>query len=74
VLADGTEAHIGQQLTTKVLKPGDSEQVSVTWIQPPQNQMVTVKAVVDINSVIGDCHPENNITTTTSQVKCSPFG
>ncbi|HEX4386327.1 MAG TPA: CARDB domain-containing protein [Myxococcales bacterium] len=74
VLADGTEAHIGQQLTTKALKPGDSEQVSVTWIQPPQNQMVTVKAVVDINSLIGDCHPENNIATTTSQVKCSPFG
>jgi hypothetical protein len=74
VLADGTSAHIGQALTTKTLKPGDSETVSVNWVQPPQNQMVTVKAVVDQNAVIGDCHPENNTTATASQVKCSPFG
>jgi len=74
VLADGTSAHIGQQLTTKALNPGDSETVSVPWIGAPQNQMVTVKAVVDENAVIGDCHLENNVATTASPVKCSPFG
>jgi hypothetical protein len=74
VLADGSSAHIGQRLTTKALKPGDSETVSVPWFAPPQNQMVTVKAVVDQNAVIGDCHLENNTSITASPVKCSPFG
>jgi hypothetical protein len=74
VLADGTSAHIGQQLTTKALNPGDSETVSMPWIGAPQSQMVNIKAVVDINEVIGDCHLENNTVTTASPVKCSPFG
>jgi hypothetical protein len=74
VLADGTSAHIGQQLTTKALNPGDSQTVTVPWIGAPQNQMVNIKAVVDINEVIGDCHLENNTVTTASPVKCSPFG
>jgi hypothetical protein len=74
MLPDGSEAHIAQKLTTKVLKPGDSETVTATWIAPPQNQAVSVKAVVDQGALIGDCHPANNIATTASPVKCSPFG
>jgi CARDB protein len=74
VLADGSSAHIAQRLTTKALKPGDSESVSAPWFAPPQNQPVTVKAVVDQNAVIGDCHLDNNTSLSASPVKCSPFG
>ncbi|HVI37210.1 MAG TPA: CARDB domain-containing protein, partial [Gaiellales bacterium] len=74
VLDGGQTAHIGQAKTTRVLKPGDSETVSVPWTAPPQSQSVHVKAVVDEQAVIGDCHPENNTVTTTNAVKCSPLG
>ena len=74
VLDNGQTAHIGQGLTTKTLKPGDSETVSVSWPAPPQTQAVRVKAIVDEKEVIGDCHPENNTITTTNPVKCSPLG
>lgn len=74
VLEDGSTAHIGQTQTTRSLKPGDSETVSVPWTAPPQNQGVKIKAVVDEKSLIGDCHPENNTVTSTSPVKCSPLG
>ncbi len=74
VLADGSTAHIGQSTTTKSLRPGDSETVSVPWAAPPMSQSVQVKAVVDEQGLIGDCHPENNTATTTNPVKCSPLG
>jgi hypothetical protein len=48
--------------------------VSVQWKAPPQSQAVQVKAVVDEQQVIGDCHPENNTAITADPVKCSPFG
>ena len=74
ILDNGQTAHIGQGLTTKTLKPGDSETVSVPWPAPPQTQAVRVKAIVDEKEVVGDCHPENNTITTTNPVKCSPLG
>jgi len=74
ILDNGQTAHIGQGLTTKTLKPGDSETVSVPWPAPPQTQAVRVKAIVDEKEVIGDCHPENNTITTTNPVRCSPLG
>src|SRR5438105_6130175 len=74
VLDNGQTAHIGQGLTTRTLKPGDSETVSVAWPAPPQTQAVKVKAVVGEKGVIGDCHPENNTITTTNAVKCAPLG
>ena len=74
VFPDGSMAHIGQALTQKTLQPGDSETVSVPWPAPPQSQAVQVKAVVDEQQVVGDCHPENNTATTAGPVKCSPFG
>ena len=74
VLPDGSTAHIGQGLTSRNLQPGDSETVSVPWNAPPQQQAVQIKAVVDVNSLIGDCHPENNTVTSTTPVKCSPLG
>jgi hypothetical protein len=73
-LPDGTEAHIGQKLTTRLLNPGDSETVSATWVGPPQTQAVKVKAIIDQAGLIGDCHPENNSATTASPVKCAPLG
>jgi len=74
VLENGQTAHLGQTATTRSLKPGDSETVSVPWNTPPQTQSVQVKAVVDEQGVIGDCHPENNTATTANPVKCSPLG
>jgi len=74
VLENGQTAHLGQTATTRSLKPGDSETVSVPWNTPPQTQAVQVKAVVDEQGVIGDCHPENNTATTANPVKCSPLG
>lgn len=74
VLDNGQTAHIGQGKTTRALKPGDSETVSVPWTAPPQSQSVHVKAIVDEQQVIGDCHLENNTITTTNPVKCSPLG
>jgi len=74
VLENGQAAHVGQTATTRSLKPGDSETVSVPWNTPPQTQSVQVKAVVDEQGVIGDCHPENNTATTANPVKCSPLG
>ena len=73
VLQDGSSAHIGTAATTRALKPGDSEKVSVQWPAPPQNQGVTVKAVVDEKQVIGDCHLNNNTALSTA-VRCSPLG
>ena len=74
VFDDGTTAHLGQALTRTTLNPGDSEKVSVPWIAPPQSKSVTVKAVVDEQGLIGDCHPENNTAFSASKVKCSPLG
>ena len=74
VLDGGQTAHLGKTATTRSLKPGDSETVSVPWNAPPQTQGVKLKAVVDEQGVIGDCHPENNTATTANPVKCSPFG
>jgi len=74
VFADGSTAHLGQAFTTKALQPGDAETVSIAWTAPPQSQAVNVKAVVDQQQLIGDCHPENNTAVTTDPVKCTPFG
>jgi hypothetical protein len=74
VLENGQTARIGQAKTTRTLQPGDSESVSVDWVGPPQTQAVRVKAVVDENAVIGDCHVDNNTVTTANPVKCSPLG
>jgi len=74
MLDNGQSAHIGQGKTTRALQPGDSETVTVDWTAPPQTQGVRVKAVVDEQELIGDCHLENNSVTMTNPVMCSPFG
>ncbi|HYS10356.1 MAG TPA: CARDB domain-containing protein, partial [Myxococcales bacterium] len=74
VLENGQTAHIGQGATSRMLKPGDSETVAVPWPQPPQTQNVKIKAVVDEQEKIGDCHLENNTITTANPVKCAPLG
>lgn len=74
VMGGGSTAHIGTAYTTRALQPGDSEKVSVNWVAPPQNQSVTVRAVIDQNGLIGDCHPANNAASTAAPVKCSPLG
>jgi hypothetical protein len=73
VYDDGTTAHLARKLTTKTLKPGDSEIFTIQWKAPPQNQGAVVKAIVDEQGVIGDCHPENN-TALSVKVKCPPLG
>jgi hypothetical protein len=73
MLDDGSTAHIAQVLTTKVLHPGDSETLTIQWKAPPQNQGAVVKAIVDEQGLIGDCHPENN-TALSVKVKCPPLG
>ena len=74
LLDDGSQAHIGQALTAKTLKVGDSEVVSVLWKAPPQSKAVRVKAIIDERQVIGDCHPENNVVVAADPVKCTPLG
>jgi hypothetical protein len=64
---------IGTGTTRTSLAPGGSEEVSVPWPAPPQNTSVPVRAVVDPNQQVGDCHPENN-TASSAPVKCSPIG
>jgi hypothetical protein len=73
VLDDGSTAHLAQKLTTRTLQPGDSEIFTIQWKAPPQNQGAVVKAIVDEQGVIGDCHPENN-TALSVKVKCPPLG
>jgi hypothetical protein len=74
VLENGQTAHLGTTATTKMLKPGDSETITMKWASPPSGQSVKVKAVVDEKGLIGDCHPENNTASTSDAVKCSPLG
>ena len=73
MLANGQQAFLGQSATTRALKPGDAEDVSITWTSPPQTQAVTVKAIVDEKQLIGSCHPENN-NATSGTVRCTPLG
>ncbi len=73
VLKDGSTAQIGAGATTRALNPGDAQDVTITWIAPPQTQAVTVKAVADEKNLVGVCHPENK-TATTLPVRCSPLG
>ena len=55
------------------LPPGGSEEVVIPWKTPPQSLSVPVRAVVDEEQKIGDCHYENN-TAVSAPVKCSPLG
>jgi hypothetical protein len=71
-LASGTVL-IGTTTTKGSLKPGDSEKVSVPWRAPPASTAVPVRAVVDPNQQIGDCHPENN-GASSAPAKCPPIG
>jgi hypothetical protein len=64
---------IGKGTTQTLLQPGGSEKVSVPWAAPPQNTSVPVRAVVDPDQQVGDCHLENN-TASSAPVKCSPIG
>jgi hypothetical protein len=64
---------IGTGTTQTTLQPGGSEKVSVPWAAPPQNTTVPVRAVVDPNQMVGDCHLDNN-TASSAPVKCSPIG
>jgi len=45
----------------------------VPWSAPPQNASAPVRAVVDPNQKVGDCHFENN-SASSAPVKCSPIG
>ena len=64
---------IGSGSTKAMLQPGGSEKVSAPWPAPPQNMTVPVRAVVDPNEQVGDCHLDNN-TASSTPVKCSPIG
>jgi hypothetical protein len=64
---------IGSANTKTLLSPGGSEQVTIPWKTPPQSVSVPVRAVVDEQQKIGDCHYENNTAVSTA-VKCSPLG
>jgi hypothetical protein len=64
---------IGTAATQTALQPGDSEKVSVPWRAPPASTAVPVRAVVDPNQQIGDCHYDNN-TASSAAVKCPPIG
>jgi hypothetical protein len=64
---------IGSGATRTILQPGASEKVTVPWSAPPHNASAPVRAVVDPNQKVGDCHLENN-TASSAPVKCSPIG
>jgi hypothetical protein len=64
---------IGSGFTKSMLPPGGSEKVTAPWPAPPQNMSVPVRAVVDPNQQVGDCHLDNN-TASSTPVKCSPIG
>ena len=72
-LTGGGEAKIGVASTTNALAPGASEQVSIKWVAPPARENVVVKAIVDEGQSIGECHYDNNATTSAA-VKCPPLG
>jgi hypothetical protein len=69
----GGSVLIGSGATKTTLQPGASEKVTAPWSAPPQNASAPVRAVVDPNQKIGDCHFENNTASSTA-VKCSPIG
>jgi hypothetical protein len=69
----GGSVLIGSGVTKTTLQPGGSEKVAVPWSAPPQNATAPVRAVVDPNQKVGDCHFENN-SASSAPVKCSPIG
>ncbi|MFL5360365.1 MAG: CARDB domain-containing protein [Myxococcales bacterium] len=64
---------IGSSVTKTTLQPGATEEITIPWKTPPQSVSVPIRAVVDEQQKIGDCHPENN-TAVSTPVKCSPLG
>ncbi len=64
---------VGKGATTRQLQPGDSEKVAVPWSNPPLQQSVSLRGVLDEALQFGVCHPENR-TTTIGPVKCTPLG
>ena len=69
----GGSVQIGSGATKTILQPGSSEKVTIPWSAPPQNASAPVRAVVDPDQKVGDCHLDNNTATSTA-VKCSPIG
>jgi CARDB len=69
----GGSVLIGSGFTRGALQPGSSEKVTVPWSAPPQSTSAPVRAVVDPNQKVGDCHLDNNTASSTA-VKCSPIG
>jgi hypothetical protein len=47
--------------------------VAVPWSNPPLQQSVSLRGVLDEALQFGVCHPENR-TTTIGPVKCTPLG
>lgn len=73
LLENGQTALLGQAATTKQLLPGDSEEVVITWPEPPQSQTVSVRVDVDPDHLIGSCRPSDNFALSTP-VRCVPPG
>ena len=69
----GGSVQIGSGVTKTILQPGSSEKVTIPWSAPPQNASAPVRAIVDPDQKVGDCHLDNNTATSTA-VKCSPIG
>jgi hypothetical protein len=52
---------LGTLKTTKALKPGDSEQLQITWPAPSASAPVKIRVHIDEQGLVGDCHPDNNV-------------
>ena len=64
---------VGTAKTSKPLQPGDSEKVQITWPAPSATAPVKLRAVIDEEGLVGDCHPDNN-TIFSATLSCPTIG
>ena len=64
---------VGSTKTSKALLPGDTQTLLIDWPAPSPTAPVKLKAVIDEEGVVGDCHPENNAAES-SLLTCPTIG
>ncbi len=73
----GGDRLLGVVPTTASINPGASENVTVTWHDPPKFSAVKVKVVADDDgtgkSTVSECRKDNNVVET-APVQCPPIG
>ncbi len=75
IYADGPNGPklVASTKTSTALQPGALEKVKVTLPAPSPSAPLKLRAVVDEENVVGDCHPDNN-TAVSATLTCPTIG